>query len=56
VIDDITAYFLRKAYLIYRAVGHKLSLQNRPSKVDEARFADLRDRVRVAWDEFMGES
>ncbi|MFP4347002.1 MAG: bifunctional [glutamate--ammonia ligase]-adenylyl-L-tyrosine phosphorylase/[glutamate--ammonia-ligase] adenylyltransferase [Desulfococcaceae bacterium] len=56
VIDDVTAYFLRKAYLIYRAVGHKLSLQNRPTQVDQARFADLRDRVRAAWDEFMGES
>ncbi len=56
VIDDVTAYFLRKAYLIYRAVGHKLSLQNRPAKVNEERFADLRDRIRAAWEECIGES
>ena len=49
IIDEITAYFLRKAYLIYRSMGHKLSLREKPAKVPEDRFVELRERVTAAW-------
>ncbi|WP_373501485.1 bifunctional [glutamate--ammonia ligase]-adenylyl-L-tyrosine phosphorylase/[glutamate--ammonia-ligase] adenylyltransferase [Desulfococcus sp.] len=49
IIDEITAYFLRKAYLTYRSMGHKLSLREKPAKVPEDHFADLRDRVTAVW-------
>ncbi|GBC62733.1 bifunctional [glutamate--ammonia ligase]-adenyly l-L-tyrosine phosphorylase/[glutamate--ammonia-ligase] ade nylyltransferase [Desulfonema ishimotonii] len=54
VIDEVTAYFLRKAYLIYRAVGHKLNLREAPAKVAEKRFELLRTQVRKAWDTYIG--
>ncbi|QTA92765.1 bifunctional [glutamate--ammonia ligase]-adenylyl-L-tyrosine phosphorylase/[glutamate--ammonia-ligase] adenylyltransferase [Desulfonema magnum] len=46
IIDDITAYFLRKAYLTYRTVGHRLSLRKRPAKVPESQFRELREKVK----------
>ena len=49
IIDEITAYFLRKAYLIYRSMGHKLSLREKPAKVPEDWFTELRERVTAAW-------
>jgi len=49
IIDEITAYFLRKAYLTYRSMGHKLSLREKPAKVAADRFIELRERVTAAW-------
>ncbi|MDM8550563.1 bifunctional [glutamate--ammonia ligase]-adenylyl-L-tyrosine phosphorylase/[glutamate--ammonia-ligase] adenylyltransferase [Desulfobacterales bacterium HSG2] len=54
VIDDVTAYFLRKAYLTYRTVGHRLSLHEKPAKVPESKFRCLREKVRETWDIFLG--
>ena len=45
VMDDITAYQLKHAYLIYRAVAHQLSLQEKPSKVAREKFDLLQKRV-----------
>jgi glutamate-ammonia-ligase adenylyltransferase len=56
IIDEITAYFLRKAYLIYRATGHKLSLRELPSKVETGRFQGLRTQVKAAWDRYITNS
>jgi hypothetical protein len=44
---------LREAYLIFRAKAHQLSLRDAPARVDEARFASLRDRVRRVWSQTM---
>lgn len=55
LIDETTAYFLRKAYLIYRSMGHKLSLREKPARVPEDRFVDLRDRVTAAWRKYVGQ-
>ncbi len=49
VIDDVTAYLLRKAYLTYRIVGHRMSLRNRPAKVPDIWFRPLRTAVGRAW-------
>ncbi len=53
IIDDITAYFLRKAYLTYRTVGHRLSLRKKPAKVPESQFRSLREKVKEIWETFM---
>jgi glutamate-ammonia-ligase adenylyltransferase len=49
IIDGVTAYRLRQAYLIFRAVGHRLNLQERSTLVDRHRFEHLRDMVRGFW-------
>lgn len=54
IIDEIIAYFLRKAYLTYRSMGHKLSLREKPAKVPVDHFADLRERVTMAWRRHLG--
>ncbi len=54
VIDRVTAYFLRKAYLTYRTVSHRLSLQDRAAKVPEGRFRLLREKVADIWNDFLG--
>ncbi len=53
VIDDMTAHFLRKAYLTYRTVGHRLSLQEKPAKVPEEGFRSLRETIKEIWTRFM---
>lgn len=50
IIDGANAYRLRQAYLIYRAVVHRLDLQQRPTTlVDGHRFKHLRDLVGRLW-------
>jgi glutamate-ammonia-ligase adenylyltransferase len=53
IIDEETAYFLRKAYLVYRAAGHRLSLQEKPAKVPEDRFRNLQEKVKEIWQRFL---
>ena len=53
IIDEYTAYFLREAYLIYRAAAHKLSLQEKSPIVPEDKFGDLRKKVKEIWNYFM---
>ncbi len=48
-----TAYFLREAYLIFRAAAHRLSLQNQPARVASARFQKPRQRVEKFWWHFL---
>ncbi len=49
IVDGVTAYRLRQAYLIFRAVVHRLNLQERSPLVDCHRFEHLRDLVRRFW-------
>ena len=49
VVGGVTAYRLRQAYLIFRAVVHRLNLQERSTLVDCHRFDHLRDLVRRFW-------
>ncbi|QTA77897.1 Bifunctional glutamine synthetase adenylyltransferase/adenylyl-removing enzyme [Desulfonema limicola] len=53
IIDDITAYLLRKAYLIYRAAGHKQSLKEKHGKVKKEQFSELRKKVIDIWEQFI---
>jgi [glutamine synthetase] adenylyltransferase / [glutamine synthetase]-adenylyl-L-tyrosine phosphorylase len=52
ILDDNTAFGLRRAYLIYRAMVHRFNLRQQPAQVQRDRFAaarrfvvDVRDRV-----------
>ncbi|MDM8535268.1 bifunctional [glutamate--ammonia ligase]-adenylyl-L-tyrosine phosphorylase/[glutamate--ammonia-ligase] adenylyltransferase [Desulfobacterales bacterium HSG17] len=53
IINDITAYTLRRAYLIYRATGHKLSLKEKHGHVKKEHFFELRKQVINAWKQFI---
>jgi glutamate-ammonia-ligase adenylyltransferase len=49
IIDEVTAYRLRRAYLIFRAVAHRLNLQERSALVDVRRFSHLKALVQRLW-------
>ncbi|MGA6926635.1 MAG: hypothetical protein WBY88_13180, partial [Desulfosarcina sp.] len=49
VLDGSTAYRLRQAYLIFRAVVHRLNLREHAMLVDDRRFEHLRALVRRVW-------
>jgi glutamate-ammonia-ligase adenylyltransferase len=54
LIDHLTAYRLREAYLTFRAAVHRLSLQNEPPVLPAERFKTKRDTVTRAWQHFLG--
>lgn len=56
VFSDEVAYLLRGAYLRYRAVRHRLSLQEKPPRISARRFAGLRRKVRRLWNHYLGEA
>lgn len=49
ILKDDLAHILKRAYLLYRATGHKLSLQEKPKKVEDERFALLQQAVVNIW-------
>ena len=49
ILPDYQAYLLKEAYLTYRAVVHRLSLQEKPALVSESRFRSLRENVASIW-------
>ena len=53
ILPDYQAHFLKEAYLTYRAVVHRLSLQERPAVVSESRFQSLREKVASIWKHYM---
>jgi glutamate-ammonia-ligase adenylyltransferase len=54
IIDEVTAYRLRRAYLIFRAVVHRLNLQDRSTLVDNRRFSHLKTMVQRFWQNRLG--
>ena len=52
-MDEYTAHVLKHAYLIYRAAGHQLSLQEKPAEVPEKDFGHLQKRVLEIWKSFI---
>ena len=54
VIDQQTAFGLRRAYLILRAMGHLLNLKGLPTYIDNDRFRGLRAHVNRCWDKYLG--
>ena len=53
IIEAHTAHLLKVAYLTYRAAVHQLNLQEKPAKVHENKFRDLRENIEKIWNEFM---
>jgi len=53
IVDDFTERFLRETYLEYRAAAHRLSLQEKPAKVPDTEFIDLRKKVKKIWKAFL---
>ena len=53
VIDEYTANLLRHAYLIFRAVAHRFSLQEKHAEVPEDKFYKLREKITKIWKVFM---
>lgn len=53
MMDGDAAFFLRKAYLAYRLMGHRLSLQNKAAVVPDNEFRMLREKVQEIWRAYM---
>jgi len=49
IIDRQTAFGLRRAYLILRAMGHRLNLKGLSAHIDPDRFEGLKNLVRRCW-------
>ena len=49
ILERATAYRLRQAYLIFRAVAHRLNLQEMSTLIDSHRFEHLRNWVHRFW-------
>ncbi|KPJ77875.1 MAG: hypothetical protein AMJ54_06430 [Deltaproteobacteria bacterium SG8_13] len=52
VINEISAHRLKHAYLIYRAMAHRLGLQQQPARVSLQRVQRLQAAVTRIWSEF----
>ena len=53
ILDETTAYLLRRAYLVYRATTHRLNLKEEVSTLPNETYQDLRRRVRAVWDTYL---
>jgi len=53
ILEEHKATLLKKAYLTYRAAVHKLSLQEKPSKVPASQYRNLRENVAEIWQDFI---
>lgn len=53
IIDNGTAFGLRRAYLIYRAMVHRLNLRQQPAQVEDGRFAAARGFVTDRWNHYL---
>jgi [glutamine synthetase] adenylyltransferase / [glutamine synthetase]-adenylyl-L-tyrosine phosphorylase len=55
ILDDTTAYLLRRAYLIYRAMVHRLNMRQQPARVIDDRFNASRRFVIDTWNRFLSD-
>ena len=56
IISDDAAHLLRMAYLTYRSMAHRLSLQEEKPLVDKSRVMDIRPMVQKFWGRMFGDS
>jgi [glutamine synthetase] adenylyltransferase / [glutamine synthetase]-adenylyl-L-tyrosine phosphorylase len=56
IINDQTAHILRDGYLTYRAMVHRLSLQNKSAIVTANRFLKLRKIILKVWENFFAQA
>ena len=55
ILDNPTAFRLRRAYLIYRAMVHRLNLAQQSARVSNDRFEQPRRFVVDTWNKFLGD-
>jgi len=56
VIGDRRAHMLKQAYLVFRYLVHRLSLEQKPARIEKDRLAEHRRRVARIWrDYFAGQ-
>ena len=53
ILEETLAHSLRRAYLVYRAVIHRLNLREQSAKIPGNSFARLRSFVRSMWKTFI---
>jgi glutamate-ammonia-ligase adenylyltransferase len=53
IIDELTAYVLRETYLTYRLAAHRLSLQDKPSRLPGDRFTRQRAKIIALWEQYL---
>lgn len=53
ILDETTAYLLRRAYLVYRATTHRLNLKEESSTLPGGTYLDVRRRVISVWNRYM---
>jgi glutamate-ammonia-ligase adenylyltransferase len=56
VLATATAHLLRRTYLIYRAMAHRLNLRELPAQMPVSRFAEPRRFIRRVWQHYFPES
>ncbi|MDA8137081.1 MAG: bifunctional [glutamate--ammonia ligase]-adenylyl-L-tyrosine phosphorylase/[glutamate--ammonia-ligase] adenylyltransferase [Desulfobacteraceae bacterium] len=56
ILDNVTAFRLRRAFLIYRATAHRLNLAQQPARVADNRFLQARQFVAEMWQRLLGSS
>jgi len=56
VIDDQEAHILKQAYLVFRYLVHRLSLEQNPATIDADRLSEHRQRVRRLWRAYLEEA
>lgn len=54
ILSAEMAHILKRAYLLYRATGHRLSLEAKPKEVADARFDVLQRGIVSIWRGFFG--
>ncbi|MGE4519373.1 MAG: bifunctional [glutamate--ammonia ligase]-adenylyl-L-tyrosine phosphorylase/[glutamate--ammonia-ligase] adenylyltransferase [Desulfobacteraceae bacterium] len=54
ILSRKDASFLRLAYLVYRAMGHKLDLVEKKPVLEKGRFEGIRKGVRLLWKKHLG--
>ncbi|MFZ3046788.1 MAG: bifunctional [glutamate--ammonia ligase]-adenylyl-L-tyrosine phosphorylase/[glutamate--ammonia-ligase] adenylyltransferase [Desulfatirhabdiaceae bacterium] len=54
IIPEHQAFFLKEAYVTYRATVHRLSLQEKPAVVPADRFRRIRQNVIRLWNRYLG--
>jgi glutamate-ammonia-ligase adenylyltransferase len=55
ILDETTAFGLRRAYLLLRAAVHRLNLQGLATEIDDDRFDGVRHLVQSCWRRYLGE-
>ncbi len=53
IIDQQTAFALRRAYLVLRAAGHRLNLRDIPAQIGKDRFQNITAFVRRCWQRYL---